>query len=68
MPNLGQIITKQSQRGVDATLRPSRGQAARVFKLPVVGEDYVMIKDNERPGRANHAPQPRPPRMATSPP
>jgi hypothetical protein len=54
----------------DASRRPcARGRAAaRALKIPVVGldlmvpdpagEDYVFIEANERPGLANHEPQP----------
>jgi D-alanine-D-alanine ligase-like ATP-grasp enzyme len=50
------------------TLRVASIEAARVLEIPVVGldllvpdvsgEDYVIIEANERPGLANHEPQP----------
>jgi GNAT-family acetyltransferase (TIGR03103 family) len=50
------------------TLRAAAESAARALRIPVVGldflvpapdqEDYVIIEANERPGLANHEPQP----------
>ncbi len=50
------------------TLRAAAETAARALRIPVVGldflvpapdrEDYVIIEANERPGLANHDPQP----------
>ncbi len=50
------------------TLRLAAEQASRVLNIPVTGldflvpavdgEDYVIIEANERPGLANHEPQP----------
>lgn len=50
------------------TLRSAAESAARALRIPVVGldflvpaldqEDYVIIEANERPGLANHEPQP----------
>lgn len=50
------------------TLRAVAERAARALKIPVVGldlmvpdpagDDYVIIEANERPGLANHEPQP----------
>ena len=53
---------------LSARLRQVAEKAARALKVPVVGldlmvpdpagEDYVFIEANERPGLANHEPQP----------
>jgi GNAT-family acetyltransferase (TIGR03103 family) len=53
---------------VSPTLRAIAEKAARVLNIPVVGldflvpsvsgEDYYIIEANERPGLANHEPQP----------
>ena len=50
------------------TLRAAAESAARALRIPVVGldflvpapdqESYVIIEANERPGLANHEPQP----------
>ena len=50
------------------TLREAARSAARTINIPVVGldfiveaveeSDYVIIEANERPGLANHEPQP----------
>lgn len=53
---------------LSATLRDVAERAARALDIPVVGldlivddpagDDYVLIEANERPGLANHEPQP----------
>jgi GNAT-family acetyltransferase (TIGR03103 family) len=53
---------------VSASLRTAAEKASHVLNIPVVGldfiapdfsgEDYVIIEANERPGLANHEPQP----------
>ncbi|MDQ9169127.1 N-acetylglutaminylglutamine synthetase [Oxalobacteraceae bacterium R-40] len=54
--------------GLSTTLRDVSEAAARALRIPVVGldflvsgpdaEEYVLIEANERPGLANHQPQP----------
>lgn len=54
--------------GLSSSLRTVAERAARTLKIPVVGldllvsdpggDEYVVIEANERPGLANHEPQP----------
>jgi GNAT-family acetyltransferase (TIGR03103 family) len=62
----GQLIDVTDQ--LSSTLRQAAERAARVLEIPVTGldflvpevtgNDYVIVEANERPGLANHEPQP----------